>query len=264
MLGGRPQESSISDLLPMMRTDTQSNQGSCPVDKPFAERLVGTNTDVRTVLHFKLHDDAVQGMLPPGWEVDSPSSGYAAGANLRATFIDTVAAHDPSGSPRPGVCYMHIGILAKRQDFGRRGLMLFTGLSPSGAGPYRTNLAATAHVERKVLHQPNHSTTEESWRFDGATASVSLRLAFARGGIAREEGSLNVYSRAVPEFFRIYRYTQCLDVIQGGAVDGQRLHQFEFKAAGQPFAHFFDGSEQLISVVSIPSYSRQVFLPEPL
>jgi len=35
-----------------------------------------------------------------------------------------------------------------------------------------------------------------------------------------------------------------------------------FDAEGKPTAPLFDGSEQLISVTSIPSFSRTVFLPE--
>jgi hypothetical protein len=34
-----------------------------------------------------------------------------------------------------------------------------------------------------------------------------------------------------------------------------------FKARGQPLAQLFDGREQLISITSIPLYTRQLFLP---
>ena len=261
--GEHPEARMVSDALPMMRADFQSEQGNSLADLPHTEQLAGANVDVRTVLYFKLRDDVVKGMLPQDWEIDPPSAGYAAGANFRATFIDTIAAYDAAGASRAAVCYMHIGIPARKHDSRSRGLMLCTGLSPSGPGPYRTNLTAAAQVERRILHQAHRSTTEESWQFDGDAASVSLRLGFTRGTVAREEASLHVYSRVAPEFCRIYRYDQCIDVIQAGAADGQRLQQFEFRVTGDPIAHIFDGTEQLISAVSVPSYSRTVFLREP-
>ena len=36
---------------------------------------------------------------------------------------------------------------------------------------------------------------------------------------------------------------------------------FTFKATGPKLAPLFDGSEQLVSVVAVPYYSRQVYLP---
>jgi hypothetical protein len=47
----------------------------------------------------------------------------------------------------------------------------------------------------------------------------------------------NVHSAAKPDFYRIYRIEQ--------AVEGQ----------------LFDGTEQLISVISVPWYTRQLYLP---
>ena len=63
------------------------------------EKLVGTNMDVRTILNFKVADAVIQKLLPPGWEVNSATSGPSAGANLRVTFVDQMAAHDATGKP---------------------------------------------------------------------------------------------------------------------------------------------------------------------
>jgi hypothetical protein len=61
------------------------------------EKLVGTNMDVRTILNFKVADSAIQKLLPPGWEANPATSGPSAGANLRVTFVDQMAAHDAAG-----------------------------------------------------------------------------------------------------------------------------------------------------------------------
>jgi len=239
----------------MTRVDTQG---------AIKERLVGSNVDVRTVLHFKLPVETVKTLLPVDWEADPPTSGHAVGANLRLTLIDPVAAFDAQGVPRPTVCFMHCGIPARSLSTPARGLMLFTGLSPRGAGPYGTNLTAIARVERRTLCDSNRSLVDESWAFAAAGAeSVSVRLAFERAEAARETGSIHVYSRVTPRFCRIYRYDQLVDIAHGGSAEHQRLQRFELEASGEPFGHLFDGQEQLVSIVSVPSYSRQVLVPEP-
>ena len=61
------------------------------------DKLVGTNMDVRTIVNFKVSDAAIQKLLPPGWEINPAASGPSAGANLRVTFVDQMAAHDATG-----------------------------------------------------------------------------------------------------------------------------------------------------------------------
>ena len=65
------------------------------------DKLVGTNMDVRTIVNFKVSDAAIQKLLPPGWEVNPAASGPSAGANLRVTFVDQMAAHDATGKATP-------------------------------------------------------------------------------------------------------------------------------------------------------------------
>jgi hypothetical protein len=43
-----------------------------------------------------------------------------------------------------------------------------------------------------------------------------------------------------------------------------RAQKCLFKAAGGKLSQIFDGSEQLVGITSLPFYSRQVSLPEPM
>ena len=54
---------------------------------------------------------------------------------------------------------------------------------------------------------------------------------------------------------------QATDVARSTATGVDRVSSVSVKMSGQKLAPFFDGSEQLISVTSIPWYSRQVYLP---
>ena len=78
---------------------------------------------------------------------------------------------------------------------------------------------------------------------------------------ARSKVEAKVHSAAKPAFYRIYRFEQAADVARSTAAGIDRVSKFSFKASGPKLAPIFDGTEQLISVTSIPSYSRSIYLP---
>ena len=70
-----------------------------------------------------------------------------------------------------------------------------------------------------------------------------------------------VHSAAKPAFYRIYRVEQAADVVRSTVASIDRVSKFSFKATGPTLAPIFDGTEQLISITSVPSYSRSIYLP---
>ena len=198
--------------------------------------------DVRTILNFKVADAAIQKLLPPGWEANPATSGPSAGANLRVTFVDQMAAHDAAGKPTPPVRNLIFGIPVRKPGSEGGGLMIFAGLSPAAGGPYGASLKATNVVERKVRHEPGgNSIVDESWEYkadDGS--STTLQIQYVRGVAAREKGELRVY---------------------GAGTGPERLQKVTFKAAGEKLSPLFDGTEQLISMTSVPWYQREIYLP---
>jgi hypothetical protein len=54
-----------------------------------------------------------------------------------------------------------------------------------------------------------------------------------------------------------------VDVVRGGDVPAERLAKFSFQAKGGTLSRLFDGSEQLVALISVPWYSREIFLPAP-
>ena len=71
----------------------------------------------------------------------------------------------------------------------------------------------------------------------------------------------NVHSAAKPDFYRIYRIEQAVDVVRSTATGVDRVTKLSFKASGGKLGQLFDGTEQLISVISVPWYTRQLYLP---
>jgi hypothetical protein len=225
------------------------------------EKLVGTNMDVRTVLHFKVSDAAIQKLLPPGWEVN-PGTGPAAGANVRVTFVDQMAAADATGKAQAPVRNLIFGIPAKRAGE-TGGLMIFAGLSPGAGGPYGASMKAVNAVERKITHTPGApSMIDESWDYKGDNGhTTSLQIQYIRGAAERNKSELRVYAQPKPEFFRIYRFEQGVDLVLAADGNAERLKKVTFKASGEKLSPLFDGSEKLISVISVPWYQREIYLP---
>jgi hypothetical protein len=222
--------------------------------------------DVRTVLAFKASDAAVQRMLPEGWEINPPAIGPAKGANLSLVLLEQISVLDAEGKPTPISRGAVLTVPAKKKGSDSGGSMVVAGLiTPSGApGAYGVYMPAPAVTHRRQsIDGDGVMTVEESWRFDGPDGhAIEVQVAFERAVPARAKTESKTYSGSKPEFYRIYRVESASDVARSAATGVDRVQKVSYKVTGPKFA-VLDGSEQLIAVTSIPSYSRQVFLPSP-
>ena len=238
--------------------------GGFGVEARAQERAVGSNIDARTILSFKVAPASLAPWVPAGWELSPPASGPTAGANVQVTFADQLAASNAAGAPGAPVRYVLFAMPVRKVGSDAAHLMIFNGLSPAGAGPYGTNAKASEDVRRSAQYRAGEALIVESWEFkaDGG-AAVSMQAQFVRGAIAREKSEARVYSQMKPEFSRIYRYEQGVDLVKGAGLASDRLQKLSMKVTGDPLARIFDGSEQLVTVNSIPWYTRDIFLPTP-
>jgi hypothetical protein len=230
------------------------------------EKLYGATLDERTVLAFKVSDAAIQKMLPEGWQIDAPSAGPSKGANLSMVLVDQILAQDAEGKRVDAVHGAALVVPAKKQGMEKGVPMVIGGFfSPASyaPGPYSNFIHAKADIERKIHTDPSGSAMiEESWKFTtDAGDSIELQIQYTRGEAARGSVEAPVYSAAKPDFYRIYRFEQAADVVRSTGTGTDRVQKLSFKASGQHLAPLFDGSEQLVSVTSIPFYTRQIYLP---
>ncbi|PZM16708.1 hypothetical protein [Rhizobium tubonense] len=228
-----------------------------------AEQFSGSNTDVRTILAYNVSNDALTKFLPDGWELSPFKDGPSAGANLQIEFVDQLYATDPEGKVGAPYRYVLFGIPVHKKGSSEEVLMLFDGLSRGGAGPYQIAEKADDEVSRSVKYGSQPTTVSESWRFEGGGEMASLQTEFERGALESEKADSHVYSQLKPTFSRIYRYDEGADVVQAGGEKSPRLHSYSFKAEGGKLSAIFNGSEKLVSVVSLPVYSRDIYLPAP-
>jgi len=225
------------------------------------EKFVGRGTEIRTFLYFNVTAAALREFITDGWQLGPVGAGPAAGANLLAAFVDQITSLDAEDKPLELMRYVLFEIPVRSADTGTTAWVLFTGLSTGGSGTYGTNLQATAQIDRRIRHGPSGSAVEESWKFEaGGGESVSLQLQFLRGPVTVERVENRVYSQVRPRFSRIYRVEQAVDTVQPTG-DSGRLTQVTFKAKSEKLAPLFDGMEALTAVVSVPVYSRRIFLP---
>jgi hypothetical protein len=227
-----------------------------------ADKYVGSNVDVRTILAFKAADAPVQKVLPEGWELDVATAGTAKDVNLRVTFIDRLSAQDADGKALPQVRTVTLSVPAKKKGSETRGTMLFAIYTSGGSGgPYGVSVHADTKMERKVAIDPaGTASVEEAWQFQAPDGnSLHLQIQYLRGGPAPAKAESLLYSAVKPDFYRIYRYEQSADAVRGAGAD--RVQKVVFKASGPKLAPLFDGSEQLIGVTSVPWYTRQTYLP---
>jgi hypothetical protein len=230
------------------------------------ERLVSTNAETRTNLTFKVPDATIQKLLPQGWEVNSPTAGPTKGYNLGMSLIDQIAIQDGEGKPMEAFRGAVLTIPAKKTGSAWGGAMVFAGFPSSGApGAYGVYVPAKVIIDRKARAEADGKTTiEEAWEFKGDDGnSMEIQLQFVRGLPARSKAEAKVFSAAKPEFYRIYRIELASDVARSTATGSDRVNKISVKAAGPKISSLFNGTEQLISVTSVPWYWRQIYLPGP-
>ena len=229
------------------------------------EKLAAIDNSVRTVVTFKAPAAAVQKLLPADWEIDAPAAGPDKGYNLALYLVDFQLGQDPAGKPLPGRPVLALVIPAKKT-----GSDISAGMIPGGyiaqasvPGPYSNFSAGNVTVERKERTDGGgKAVIDEKWEIRGDDgAAVEFQIQFVRGVVMREKTETKYYSSVKPDFYRIYRVEQGTDVVRSTATGVDRATQLSVKASGGKLAPLFDGTEQLISVTSLPLFSRLIYLP---
>jgi hypothetical protein len=226
------------------------------------EKFFATSWDMRTVLLFHVSEQTVQKLLPSGWDVIPGKDGV----NLQLLFAENIYVQNVDSKKDDTVRVISWIIPAKKKDSDEKGAMVVGGvisLASSAPGPYGVWIAAPTTLERKTSTGINgRLLVNEEWSFNSPNGdAVDLQIEFARGALARGRVDTKVFSGANPGFFRIYHIEQASELIQ--ASGDERLRKLSFKAKGPTVGQIFDGTEKLVGIVSIPWFSRQIYLPAP-
>lgn len=232
-----------------------------------AETLVESNVDSRLVVSFRVAGAELQKWIPAPWQVTPPASGPSRDANLNVVFVQRFLSLDGDGKAGAATLNRVVALAApvKNAQTGETGpvvIRIYTSDHDALPGPYKNSVKAG--VRREQTHKGEKleaGTASDLWEMQTNGGRIEVQVAYQRGVPSRVKAETNVRSAVQPDFFRIYRVDQGLDVVKSVPAGVDRTQGFRFRSTVPELAKLFDGAEQLVSVTAIPFYIRQVSLP---
>ena len=231
------------------------------------ETLVGTTVESRVVLAFKVADTAIQPTLPDGWVPFTLPKGPVAGANLVVAMMDRHAMVPAEGDPDPAMTGPTVAVVAYARKDGVEGIRAFVTRvfeEPPVVDPYGTSV--TADIDRIAGYADAGGGARrqtETWTVRPETGGeLSLDLSFDVGRFSwSTRNESRPYSPVNPEFHRIYRYDQLVALAMSASLGLELKGSVDFTATGGEMAALFDGSEQLVTIMAVPTFLREISLP---
>ncbi len=234
-----------------------------------AETLVESNVESRVTLAFKARDGELQNWLPAVWRVSPVAAGPTKDANLFVVFFQRLSSQGADGKPLPaggtdrGVV---LAVPAKHAQSGEEAAFItrvYTSDHITLPGPYKNS--SRADVRRELLLKGENleaGAASDNWEIKevGGGAMV-LKIAYERSRPARAKIEQKNRSAVEPNFTRIYRVDQGIEVVKSVPLNVDRMKDYEFRSTIPELSKVFDGSVQLVSVIALPWYVRQVSLP---
>ena len=231
------------------------------------ETLVQNTVENRVLLAFRVDSAALAEVMPEGWTPIVLPKGPVAGSNLILSFFDKLLITDAEGAPSDPASQPVMALVAYGTAEGVEGVRSFVTAIyevPPLVDPFGLSEAADITRDAGMRYGADGRTRTEAWVVQPASGGTfSFDLDYAVKGYAwSEDGTSMPYSAADPAFHEIYRFDQLAELVMnttaGREIDGNVSYSAEIPA----LSGLFDGTEELVAVVSIPVYLRQVFTPD--
>lgn len=229
-----------------------------------AETFVGSNIDSRVLVGLKANEDGVQALMPEGWSVVPFPEGPLKGANLMIALIDSVLEMDAEGAPLDPASRRAAALvgLGKKDDAVRMYVLRIMTTVPE-RNPY--GVAMEADISRTTsLSGPANGAREsfDEWRISPAEGGeLIFSLNYTTGKRGWGPGELFPHSAANPEFSRIYRYEQMVDMVVSAPLGKPSSGDFNLTGTLPGLEAVFDGTQEIVAVMDVPVYVRKVYLP---
>lgn len=232
-----------------------------------SETKVGSTIESRILLGFKVDETAITEMLPAGWTPITLGKGPAAGSNLIVALIDRHLMLDAEGKPAQPSSGPTVAFLSYARSEGVEGVRGFVTRvyeEPPMVNPYQNSV--TADIDRLAAFSDlgnGERLQSEDWAIRPQSGGqIRLELAFDVGDFRwATAGESRPYSSEEPEFFRIYRYDQLASLAMNSKMGLELNGTARFTVSDTDLGTLFGGSEALVSIVSIPTYIREISLP---
>ena len=237
---------------------------------PTAQSIVEQSVEVRFQLDLQVPDAALLDFLPPGWRLNVSTRGAAAGANLRAIFVDRLTINDSDGAPlgRTGssrLVYLAAPVTNPEGENVQLVIGGLTGNSDDAPGPFGVYLPATSHLmKRSSTSGVGPVEDVQEWAFEAGTGEhLRMSIRYERGvGNRRGPREVKFYSAMDPSVYRLSRQEQVLDILRNVTTNPpDRVREFSFSGGGGSYAALFDGTDRVLSWDNIVWLSRSIVLP---
>ncbi|WP_372605073.1 hypothetical protein [Actibacterium sp.] len=232
-----------------------------------AETYVGKTVESRMLLAFKANDTAVQAVMPEGWKAITLPKGPLAGANFFLVVMDQTLRLDPEGKPdtpaksRVGAFFGY-GV---SPDVKAPRMYLTRIYEPAPVlNPYDNSIAAGfTKTATKELTEDGKDMRSESWTIapEGG-GEVAFSVSYAAGVPSWSiDNTAQPYSAVKPDFFHIYRYSQLAELLMSKGMGKPLAGEASHSVSVPELAGIFDGTEELVAILSVPIYVRDTFEP---
>jgi len=233
-----------------------------------AQQVVEHGAEHRLQLDFRVPDGALAKFLPADWTTNIATQGPAKDANIRLIFIDRVAVTDKSNRPigKGGSRLVYLAVPVNGPA-GATGQMIIGGLTSNvddSPGPFNNYIAASAaSVQRSVAADGAKVIRDETWKFTAPSGEFfEVHVKLEAGPTPKSAPSeTKFFDPKTPSTYQTFRVEQVLDIARNATTGVNRVSEYAFKGGGGAFKGLFDGTETLLSVDSIPWYSRTISTP---
>ncbi len=230
------------------------------------ETLFQKTVENRVLLAFKVDGAALAEVMPDGWMPITLPKGPVAGSNLILSFFDKLLITDAEGKPAEPASQPVLALVAYGKAEGVEGVRTFVTAiyeAPPMSDPF--GLSEEADITRlaAMTYNADGRTRSEEWTVRPVSGGAfSFDLDYRVAGYGWSEGGESMpYSAVDPTLLQIYRYDQLAELVMNPGLGREIDGTFTYSAEIPALSGLFDGSEDLVSVVSIPVYVREVYRP---
>jgi hypothetical protein len=233
-----------------------------------AQTFVEQSAEVRMQLDLAVPKEALQKLLPAGWEPAVATAGPAKDCNVRMIFVDRIDINAQDGAPKGTNKFVYLASPIQKTGGEVAGQMVIDGITadPKDApGPLGVYQAATDfRVDRSSHSVPGGPIqNEETWSFTAANGEhMELHLIYERGVARKVSSETKFYSAATPDTYQIWKIDQGLDIMRNATVQvPDKVKSLDLKASGGKVGALFDGTQRVVSVDALHWYNRVVSSP---
>ncbi len=231
-----------------------------------AETPVGSNVDSRVIVAVNAPSEGVQALMPDGWTSMAFPGGPLGGANFLMIFIDNYVQYDADGnatSPSNRRLVAMAGLARQAEGQPPRLFVLDTYTTVPEDDPYGVNDGAEIDRASSVSGPANGGREHsDMWTITAeGGGALTLELGYSSGNANWMPGEAFPYSSINPEFSRIYRFEQLVDLVASSALGISGRGEVELTNSIPALSGILDGTEEIMAVMDVPVYVRQISLP---